>query len=87
MCLKVLQVYLRCYCRLRMVSPVHHAGKRQGHSYSNQNGSWLLNNLFKHYAGTHYRYDERGNQWHHGMRMHIGVDAESGLVHNRSQRQ
>lgn len=24
---------------------------------------------------------KKGNQWHHGMKMHIGVDAESGLVH------
>lgn len=24
---------------------------------------------------------KRGNQWHHGMKMHIGVDAESDLVH------
>jgi len=24
---------------------------------------------------------KKGNQWHHGMKGHIGVDAESGLVH------
>jgi len=24
---------------------------------------------------------KKGNQWHNGMKMHIGVDAESGLVH------
>ncbi|MDR7295304.1 IS5 family transposase [Pelomonas aquatica] len=24
---------------------------------------------------------KKGNQWHFGMRAHIGVDAESGLVH------
>ena len=24
---------------------------------------------------------KKGNQWHHGMKAHIGVDAESGLVH------
>ena len=23
----------------------------------------------------------KGNQWHFGMKAHIGVDAESGLVH------
>ena len=25
---------------------------------------------------------KKGNQWHHGMKDHIGVDAESGLVHS-----
>jgi IS5 family transposase len=25
---------------------------------------------------------KRGNQWHFGMKAHIGVDAESGLVHS-----
>jgi IS5 family transposase len=25
---------------------------------------------------------KKGNQWHFGMKMHIGVDAESGLVHS-----
>ncbi len=25
--------------------------------------------------------EEKGNQWHHGMKAHIGADAESGLVH------
>lgn len=24
----------------------------------------------------------KGNQWHHGMKAHIGVDAESGIVHS-----
>ena len=24
---------------------------------------------------------KRGNQWHFGMKTHIGVDARSGLVH------
>ncbi len=24
---------------------------------------------------------KKGNQWHHGMKAHIGADAESGLVH------
>ena len=24
---------------------------------------------------------KKGNQWHHGMKAHIGVDADSGLVH------
>ena len=23
----------------------------------------------------------KGNQWHFGMKAHIGVDADSGLVH------
>jgi IS5 family transposase len=23
---------------------------------------------------------KRNNQWHHGMKAHIGVDADSGLV-------
>ena len=25
---------------------------------------------------------KKGKQWHHGMKAHIGVDAESGLVHS-----
>lgn len=25
---------------------------------------------------------KKGNQWHYGMKAHIGVDAESGLVHS-----
>ena len=25
---------------------------------------------------------KKGNQWHHGMKAHIGVDVESGLVHS-----
>lgn len=25
---------------------------------------------------------KKGNQWHHGMKGHIGVDADSGLVHS-----
>jgi IS5 family transposase len=25
---------------------------------------------------------KKGNQWHFGMKAHIGVDADSGLVHN-----
>ena len=25
---------------------------------------------------------KKGNQWHFGMKAHIGVDAESGLIHN-----
>jgi len=27
---------------------------------------------------------KKGNQWHFGMKAHIGVDAESGLVHSMS---
>ena len=25
---------------------------------------------------------KKGNQWHFGMKAHIGVDAESGLAHS-----
>jgi len=25
---------------------------------------------------------KKGNQWHFGMKMHTGVDAESGLIHS-----
>jgi IS5 family transposase len=25
---------------------------------------------------------KKGNQWHFGMKAHIGIDAESGLVHS-----
>ena len=25
---------------------------------------------------------KKGNQWHFGMKVHIGVDAQSGLVHS-----
>ena len=27
---------------------------------------------------------KRGNQWHFGMKVHIGVDSETGLVHSMS---
>ena len=27
---------------------------------------------------------KKGNQWHFGMKMHIGVDSETGLVHSLS---
>jgi IS5 family transposase len=27
---------------------------------------------------------KKGNQWHHGMKAHIGADADSGLVHSVS---
>ena len=30
---------------------------------------------------------KKGQQWHFGMKAHIGVDAESGLVHTSSARQ
>ena len=25
---------------------------------------------------------KKGNQWHFGMKLHIGVDAASGLIHS-----
>jgi IS5 family transposase len=25
---------------------------------------------------------KKGNQWHFGMKVHIGVDSESGLIHS-----
>ena len=25
---------------------------------------------------------KKGNQWHFGMKLHVGVDVRSGLVHN-----
>ena len=25
---------------------------------------------------------KKGNEWHFGMKAHIGVDADSGLVHS-----
>ena len=27
---------------------------------------------------------KKGNQWHFGMKVHIGVDADTGLVHSMS---
>ena len=27
---------------------------------------------------------KKGNQWHFGMKVHIGVDSASGLVHSAS---
>jgi IS5 family transposase len=29
---------------------------------------------------------KKGNQWHFGMKAHIGVDAETGLVHRGGHR-
>ena len=25
---------------------------------------------------------KKGNQWHFGMKLHIGADAETGIVHS-----
>ena len=30
------------------------------------------------------RQTKKGNQWHFGMKVHIGVDAETGVVHSMS---
>ena len=30
------------------------------------------------------RQTKKGNQWHFGMKAHIGVDAETGIVHSVS---
>ena len=30
------------------------------------------------------RQTKKGNQWHFGMKLHIGVDAETGIVHSMS---
>jgi IS5 family transposase len=27
---------------------------------------------------------KKGNEWHFGMKLHIGVDSQSGLVHSAS---
>jgi RHS repeat-associated protein len=59
---------------------------RQGHSYSNLNGSRLLNNLLKHYAGTHYRYDERGNlveRIHNGITTSFQWNGANQMVQSR----
>ena len=29
---------------------------------------------------------KKGNQWHFGMKAHIGVDSETGIVHSLSTR-
>ncbi|WP_426203948.1 RHS repeat-associated core domain-containing protein [Pseudomonas sp. TWP3-1] len=46
--------------------------------------SKLLDNLLREYAGTHYDYDERGNQiqrWHNGQRSDLKWDLFDRLVH------
>ncbi|WP_259740100.1 RHS repeat-associated core domain-containing protein [Pseudomonas brassicacearum] len=46
--------------------------------------SKLLDNLLREYAGTHYEYDERGNQiqrWHNGTRSQMQWDLFDRLVH------
>ncbi|MBV6290358.1 DUF6531 domain-containing protein, partial [Pseudomonas aegrilactucae] len=46
--------------------------------------SRLLDNLLREYAGTHYEYDERGNQierWHNGQRSRLRWDLFDRLVH------
>ena len=37
----------------------------------------------KHWVAAHpeMHQTKKGNQWHFGMKAHIGVDADSGLVH------
>ncbi|WP_201016857.1 RHS repeat domain-containing protein, partial [Pseudomonas cichorii] len=46
--------------------------------------SQLLDNLLREYAGTHYDYDERGNQvlrWHNGAYSRLTWDLFDRLVH------
>ncbi|WP_338523665.1 RHS repeat-associated core domain-containing protein [Pseudomonas batumici] len=46
--------------------------------------SKLLDNLLREYAGTHYEYDERGNQvvrWHNGVYSRMQWDLFDRLVH------
>ncbi|MFW9082021.1 RHS repeat-associated core domain-containing protein [Pseudomonas sp. P2757] len=46
--------------------------------------SKLVDNLLREYAGTHYDYDERGNQiqrWHNGQRSDLKWDLFDRLVH------
>lgn len=46
--------------------------------------SKLIDNLLRHYAGTHYEYDERGNEtvrWHNGSRREMRWDLFDRLVH------
>lgn len=46
--------------------------------------SKLLDNLLREYAGTHYEYDERGNQiqrWHNGSYSRMQWDLFDRLVH------
>jgi RHS repeat-associated protein len=46
--------------------------------------SKLVDNLIREYAGTHYEYDERGNQiqrWHNGSRYRMQWDLFDRLVH------
>lgn len=43
----------------------------------------LMDNLLREYAGTHYEYDERGNQirrWHNGQQSHMRWDLFDRLV-------
>ena len=35
----------------------------------------------KHQRDPQMHQSKKGNQWHFGMKAHIGVDDESGLVH------
>ncbi|WP_169728612.1 RHS domain-containing protein, partial [Comamonas composti] len=59
---------------------------RQGHSYNNLSGPRLLNNLLQHYAGTHYRYDERGNlieRIHNGITTSFQWNGANQMVQSR----
>ncbi|MBX8539309.1 RHS domain-containing protein [Pseudomonas cichorii] len=50
----------------------------------NPKRSQLLDNLLREYAGTHYEYDERGNQvlcWHNGAYSRLSWDLFDRLVH------
>jgi RHS repeat-associated protein len=49
----------------------------------------LMDNLLREYAGTHYNYDERGNQtqrWNDGARSDLQWDLFDRLVHVRDSR-
>ena len=51
--------------------------------------SKLVDNLLREYAGTHYDYDERGNQiqrWHNGQRSDLQWDLFDRLVHFEDSR-
>jgi YD repeat-containing protein len=49
----------------------------------------LVDNLLREYVGTHYEYDDRGNQtlrWHNGQRSRLQWDLFDRLVHFEDDR-
>ncbi|WP_454725509.1 MULTISPECIES: RHS repeat-associated core domain-containing protein [Cupriavidus] len=70
------------------LAPAQNA-QRGRHSQDDPPRSKALDNLLREYAGTHYRYDERGNlirRWHDGQESRFTWDLFDRLTHYVDER-